>query len=449
MTKVDEDLNPHHIAYQQFMEAVPFADDLTGWRGVSHWLFQPERVVRVVLPVMMDDGFVHTFEGYRVLHNTARGPGKGGFRFFPHVDEDEVKALATWMTWKCAIVDVPFGGAKGGVQCNPREMSDAELARLTRRYIFTLGDTICPHTYIPAPDMYTNEKTMAVVYDTYHMMHPGSNSLGVVTGKPLELGGSLGRSAATAQGCAFSAERFIENGGVPGLDSIEGATVSIQGFGNAGRYAASIFRDMGATIVAVSDSRGGIYDPSGLDIDAVVEHKGSTGSVVDFPGTKQIGVKETLEIPCDILIPAALENQITLENADKVNTKLVVEAANGPTSPASDRILFDKGIVVLPDILANSGGVCVSYFEWVQNNQNDHWSATKVHKRLRQHMRDATDAVMEVHRKITENFDFYQERWHDVQPEDGLLLPPTVRTAATRYGVHKVRTATDFRGVWP
>ncbi|MDH3425909.1 MAG: Glu/Leu/Phe/Val dehydrogenase, partial [Acidimicrobiia bacterium] len=317
-----EDLNLFHIARQQFDAAVPFTENLNGWKGIAEWLFRPEKTVRVTLPVKMDDGYVHVFTGYRVLHDSIRGPGKGGFRFHPDVDEDEIKALATWMSWKCALLEIPFGGAKGGVQCDPQTLSQAEKERITRRYISALGDEIGPHTDVPAPDLYTDAQTMAWVFDTYSMMHPGENNLGVVTGKPLDIGGSEGRAAATAQGLVFAVEHFLEIGGMPGITQVNGLDVAIQGFGNAGRNAARILHDAGAKVVAVSDTKGGIFEPNGLDIAGVEAHKDQTGSVIDMAGTKPLGPKEVLEVPCDLLIPAAMENQITAENAPRVQAKL-------------------------------------------------------------------------------------------------------------------------------
>jgi glutamate dehydrogenase (NAD(P)+) len=289
-------------ARAHFDRALPYTSDLNGWRGMAEWMFAPDRVVKVEFPVHMDDGFVHMFTGYRVLHSNVFGPGKGGIRFHPSVDEDEVKALAALMTWKCALVQLPFGGAKGGVRCDATKLSKREKERVTRRYIAALGDAIGPFTDIPAPDLYTDAGTMAIVYDTYAMMHPGQNNFPVVTGKPLNLSGSVGREAATARGAVYATEHLLEVGGVPGLDTLDGIEVAIQGFGNAGSHAARLFRDAGARVVAVSDSRGGIFEPNGLDIAQVAAHKAETGSVIDFPGTKPLGPREVLEIPCDVLV---------------------------------------------------------------------------------------------------------------------------------------------------
>ncbi|MBM3696479.1 MAG: Glu/Leu/Phe/Val dehydrogenase [Actinobacteria bacterium] len=446
---VPEDLNPHHIARLQFDRAVPYVDDIEGWEGIAEWLFEPERVVKLTLPVVMDDGRVRAFHGYRVLHNTARGPGKGGIRFYPAVDEDEVKALATWMTWKCAVVGVPFGGAKGGVQCDPTRMSVGEKRRVTRRFIASLGDDIGPHTDIPAPDMYTNAETMAWIYDTYQMMHPHTANLGVVTGKPLDLGGIPGRSTATAQGLAYVLERLLALGEVPTLGSIAGTRVAVQGFGNAGRHAAFILRGLGATVVAVGDVKGGAANADGLNLEEVEAHQKATGSVVKAPGTRVLGPRGPLEVECDILVPAALENQITLENADRVKAAVVIEAANGPTTPAADRILADKGIVVVPDILANAGGVVVSYFEWVQNLDNEEWEEHTVQKRLRAKMQRATEGVVMTYHRLRDRYDEYRQRWQQAAPGAPDPAFPDLRIAATANAVGRCWTALDQRGVWP
>jgi len=444
-----EDLNPHHIARQQFDLAVPFVRELKGWRGIAQWLFEPDRAVTVNIPVEMDDGFVHLFRGFRVLHNDTRGPGKGGIRFHPNVDEDEVTALATWMSWKCAVLDVPFGGAKGGVECDPRTMSMNEKRRITRRFIAALGDNIGPYTDIPAPDVYTDAQTMAWIYDTYAMMHPGQNNLPVVTGKPLDLGGIPGRADATARGAMMCTEHFLEIGGLPGKRSLSDMTVAIQGFGNAGRYAAKLYREAGATIIAVSDSKGGVFNENGLDLNSVEAHKDETGSVVGAPGTEKLEPLEVLEIPCQILIPAALENQITMENAGRLQTRLVVEAANGPVTPGADRILAERDIKILPDILANAGGVVVSYFEWVQNLENSQWEEHDVHKKLRKKMYRSTEQVMTQRVTLAESIDYYQDRWTGLMPDAPPLPAPDMRIAAYVIAIERCRTAAEQRGVWP
>jgi glutamate dehydrogenase (NAD(P)+) len=444
-----EDLNLHHIVRQQFDRAVPFADDLHGWRGISEWLFEPEHILEVTMPVRLDDGFVHMFRGYRVLHSTIRGPGKGGIRFHPDAGVDEVKALATWMSWKCALVDVPFGGAKGGVVCDPHLRSVGEKERITRRFTAALGETIGPHTDIPAPDLYTNAQTMAWIYDTYSMMHPGEANLPVVTGKPVELGGLAARNGATAQGAFYVTEHFLELGGLAGIDTVDGATVGIQGFGNAGRHAAHLFHEAGAIIVGVSDSRGGIYDPTGLDVGAVARFKDEHGTVVGYPGTEPLPPMGVLEVPCQILIPAAIENQITARNADRIQAMLVVEAANGPVTPAADDLLAERGVKVIPDILANAGGVVVSYFEWAQNIENQQWESHDVLEKLRSKMRRATEMVVTRRAALIESIETYRQRWSTAMPDAPSIPVPDLRTAAQVVAIQRCRTAALHRGVWP
>jgi glutamate dehydrogenase (NAD(P)+) len=426
-----EDLNPFHIAEQQFDQAVSHMPELK--RGLIDFLKRPARTVSVELPLELEDGSVRTFTGHRVLHSHVRGPGKGGIRYHPGVTVDEVRALASWMTWKCAVIDVPFGGAKGGVCCNPKELSANDLRKITRRFISSLGDLIGPHTDIPAPDVYTNAQTMAWIYDTYAMMHPGRNNLPVVTGKPLDIGGSHGRNEATARGCLFACQRALSHAVVRGLQDVKGARVAIQGFGNAGAIAAELFHGAGSHVVAVSDSRGGIYQEHGLDLAAVAEHKAKKGSVVGTARTKTITNRELLALDCDILIPAALENEIRSDNAAAVRARFICEAANGPTTPAADRILFERGISVLPDILANSGGVCVSYFEWVQNNENEQWDEEEVNQKLRIKMNKATDAVIDKQTRIGK--------------KSGAAID--LRTAALIVAIERVANVALARGIWP
>lgn len=444
-----EDLDLFHIARRQFDRAVPFVHPLEGWRGMAGMLFEPERTIKLTLPVVLDDGFVHNFEGYRVLHDNVRGPGKGGFRFHPDVDENEVKALATWMTWKCALTDIPFGGAKGGVACDPKTLSESEKQRITRRYIATLGDDLGPHTDIPAPDLYTDSQTMAWVYDTYSMMHPGQNNLPVVTGKPLDLGGSEGRETATAQGMVYVLDHLLSTGALGSQEGLPGTRVAIQGFGNVGRNAARILEKAGARVIAVSDSRGGIHDPDGLELAQVELHKDETGSVIEMPGTKPLHHREVLEVPCDVLIPAALQTQITTANAGQVEAKVVIEAANGPITPEADDVLSDRGIPVVPDILSAAGGVVVSYFEWVQNLANEHWTEAEVDGRLRTTMLQATDAMIATRVGLLDGLDGYQKAWSEVQPDAPPLPRPTLRTAAHVVAVRRCRRATEQRGIWP
>jgi glutamate dehydrogenase (NAD(P)+) len=426
-----EDLNPFHIAAQQFDRAAAHLPKLAP--GFVDWLKHPDRTVIVEFPIEMSDGTIRNFVGYRVLHSMVRGPGKGGVRYHPDVNADEVRALASWMTWKCAVIDVPFGGAKGGVACNPKELNETDLRKITRRYIAELGELIGPHTDIPAPDVYTDARTMAWIYDTYAMMHPGRNNLPVVTGKPLDLGGSKGRNEATARGLLYATQQALARGIVKGMLTVEDARIVIQGFGNAGAIAAGLLVEAGAKIVAVSDSRGGIVREEGIDLVAAGAHKEKTGSLVNLPGTRTVTNAELLALPCDILVPAALENQLRRDNAEAVQAKLVVEAANGPTTPAADDILFRRGIPVLPDILANSGGVCVSYYEWVQNIENEQWDLDEVNDKLQTKMERATDAVIAK-----------QAALNKAKPNAADL-----RTAALVLAIERVANAALKRGIWP
>jgi glutamate dehydrogenase (NAD(P)+) len=425
-----ENLNPYDIAQLQFDTAVQY----TGIpEGMRNWLRGCTRLIKVEFPIERDDGSVETYHGYRALHSRVRGPGKGGIRFHPDVNADEVRALASWMTWKCAVADIPFGGAKGGVICDPKKLSRNELRKITRRFIVDLGDNIGPNTDIPAPDVNTNAETMAWIYDTYAMMHPGKNNLPCVTGKPVAMGGSLGRNEATARGCLFVAQRAISEGAVPGLTKIKGARVAIQGFGNAGAIAAQLFTEAGAVVIAVSDSTGGIFSDRGIDVEAALRHKKQTGSVVGLAGSRNISNEELLHTECDILIPAAFENQIRGDNVAAVKTKLIAEAANGPTTPAADRILFSRGIPVLPDILTNGGGVTVSYFEWVQNTENEQWTEEEVNTALRKKMGAATDAVLQMQIEIRDR--------HGAEVD--------LRTAACALAIKRVAEVAAARGIWP
>ncbi len=445
-----EDLNPYRIAQQQLDHAVAYIPELQ--KGLIEFLRRPQRTVIVEFPIETDEG-VFSFTGYRVLHNSSRGPGKGGIRYHPDVNADEVRALANWMTWKCAIANVPFGGAKGGVACDPKQLSQQDLRRITRRFISEIASSIGPDTDIPAPDVNTNEQTMAWIYDTYQVLHPGQNNLPVVTGKPLDLGGSLGRREATARGALEVTRRALSHGAVPGLDSLEGARVVIQGFGNVGAIAADLFAEEGATIIAVSDSQGGIYTKDGLDLAEVRKHKGESGSVVGVADTVTLTNEELLEVECEILIPAALEAQITRSNADRIRARLVVEGANGPTTPAADRILFERGIVLLPDILANSGGVTVSYFEWIQNKQNEQWDLLNVNSRLRSMMERATDAVLAEQQRINSCLPEIEREHFEKQsgPHAQALSLEKVdlRTAAYVLAVSRVAHVALERGIWP
>jgi glutamate dehydrogenase/leucine dehydrogenase len=426
-----EDLNPFSIAQQQFDQAARYVANLPD--GLRSYLRGCSRLTRVEFPVEGDDGAVRTYTGYRALHSRVRGPGTGGIRYHPEVSADEVRALASWMTWKCAVADIPFGGGKGGVVCDPKKLSQSELRKITRRFIAELGDTIGPHTDIPAPDVNTTAETMAWIYDTYDMMHPGRNNLPVVTGKPIGLGGSLGRNEATARGCLFVTARAIAAGAVPGLDALQGARVVIQGFGNAGSIAAQLFTEAGATVIAVSDSTGGVVAEDGIDWRAAIAHKKQAGTVVGLAGTTNISNEQLLHIECDVLIPAAFENQIRADNVSGVKTKVVAEAANGPTTPAADQALFDRGITVLPDILTNSGGVTVSYFEWVQNIENEEWTEDEVNRALKRKIEAATDAVLQMQIEI-----------RDTQGANVDL-----RTSAFALAIKRVAAIALARGIWP
>ncbi|MCL6565835.1 MAG: Glu/Leu/Phe/Val dehydrogenase [Acidobacteriia bacterium] len=414
-----EDLNPFRIAQYQFDVAAEYLKLDAGLRQV---LRAPKRVMEVSIPVKMDNGQVKVFTGYRVQHNIARGPAKGGIRYHPNVTLDEVKALAAWMTWKTATVNVPFGGGKGGVVCDPKRMSKAELERLTRRYVSEILPIIGPDRDIPAPDVYTDAQTMAWIMDTYSMT-VGYSALGVVTGKPVSLGGSEGRNEATARGCLYVIEEACKLKKI----SLRGATVAIQGFGNAGSIAAQLLAARRAKVIAISDSRGGVYNPRGIDPARALRYKERAGTVVGMPGTSRISNDELLTLKCDILIPAALENCITLDNADLVRAKIIAEAANGPTTPRADEILARKNILVLPDILANAGGVTVSYFEWAQNLQGYFWQEDEVNRRLEFVMKRAFNDVYQMARKYHVPF----------------------RTAAYILAVGRVAEATTVRGLFP
>ncbi len=412
-------LNPYHMAVEQFEAAAKVLNLSEDMREV---LRQPKRELTVNFPVRLDNGRIKTYTGYRVQHNVNRGPAKGGIRYGPDVTLDEVKALAMWMTWKCAVVGIPFGGAKGGVICDPKQMSSAELERLTRRYTSEISIIIGPHSDIPAPDVNTNSQVMAWIMDTYSM-HEGFSIPAVVTGKPLSIGGSEGRNDATATGVLFVTRRAARRLGMP----MRGARVSIQGYGNAGSIAARLFHNEGCKVVAVSDTRGGIYNESGLDPAAVLRHKQERGSVIDFPKAQRVGVQDVLEVPCDILVPAATEGVLTAANADRVQARIVSEAANGPTTPQADKILFDKGTIVIPDILANAGGVTVSYFEWVQDLQSFFWGVEEITQKLEMIMNRAFAAVAE---KADESH-------------------CDMRLAANMLAISRVAEATQIRGIYP
>jgi len=433
-----ENLDLFVNARRQFDRALTWIDDLKV--GMIDYLINPKRTIHVRFPIHMDDESIQTFHGFRVLHNRVRGPGKGGIRYHPNVTAAEVTALATFMTWKTAVVDLPFGGGKGGVVCNPKELSRGELRRITRRFVTELGDAIGPHTDIPAPDVYTDAQTMAWIYDTFDMMHPGQNNLAVVTGKPLEIGGSVGRHEATARGSLYATQQLLKRGVVPGMPVLDDVRVAVQGYGNAGGIAARLFQEAGARIVAVSDSRGGICCDSGLDPDKVLAYKNEHGSVVGFPGSSEISNEELIAYDCDILIPAALECVIRADNADSVKAKLIVEAANGPLTMAADEILQAKNILVLPDIVANSGGVVVSYFEWVQNLENQRWDLEKVEGLLNKKMTRAVDETVDCWTTLTSK---HKDGFN------GTRTGPTLRDAALVTAIKRVASVVMKRDIWP
>ncbi|HEX7491146.1 MAG TPA: Glu/Leu/Phe/Val dehydrogenase [Candidatus Limnocylindrales bacterium] len=412
-------INAWDVAQQQFDLA---AEHLNLSPGLRKVLREPKRELTVHFPVKMDDGSVEVFTGYRVQHNLSRGPAKGGIRYHQNVTLDEVKALAMWMTWKCAVVGIPFGGGKGGVIVDPKKLSLREVEGLTRRFATEISILIGPDKDIPAPDVNTNSQTMAWIMDTYSM-HVGYTAPAVVTGKPIPLGGSEGRNEATAQGAVYT---LIDAARHLGME-IPKCRVAVQGFGNAGAIAARLMFAQGSRIVAVSDSTGGIYKPEGFNPTSVLAWKKEHGSVVGFPGTKEISNAELLELDCDILIPAALENQITAANAGKIKARLIAEAANGPTTPEADEILYKNGKFVIPDILCNAGGVTVSYFEWVQDLDRDFWSIDQVNAKLKSIMTKAFASTLDMSLKQRVN----------------------MRTAAYMLAVQRVADATSVRGLYP
>jgi len=411
--------NPFDIAREQLRRV---ADIFEIDQRLVNVLQECKKAVVVSIPVTMDDGTIQAFEGYRVTHNIARGPSKGGIRYHPDVTLDEVKALSMWMTWKCALMGLPFGGAKGGVVCDPKKLSARELEGMTRRYTSEIVNEIGPEKDIPAPDVGTDGSVMAWIFDTYSM-NKGHSVLGVVTGKPLNVGGSLGRLEATAHGALYCIQEAIRKRdmSMPGLRAV------VQGFGNVGSFLAKFLADEGATVIAVSDSRGGIYNDAGLDMSAVLAHKQETGALEGLRGTESITNEELLLLDCDVLAPCALEQVITRDNADQVKAKIIAEGANGPVTPAADEILDERGVLVLPDVLANAGGVVVSYFEWVQGLQEYFWKEDEINSKLR----DITTRA-------------FNETWRTAEDRK-----TSMRLSAYGLAVRRVADATVTRGLYP
>ena len=410
----------YEVALAQFDEATSKMPHLSP--NTIKFMRVSKRELIVNFPVEMDDGRIEMYTGYRVHHSTVRGPTKGGIRYHPDLTLDETRALAMWMTWKCALMNLPFGGAKGGVIVDPRKLSQRELRRLTRRYATEISIMMGPEGDIPAPDVGTNPQVMAWIMDTYSM-HRGYSVPAVVTGKPIQIGGSQGRFDATGMGVMFMAREALKHLRI----SAEGATAVVQGFGNVGAIAARFMQMLGAKVIAVSDVNGGIHNPKGLDIPSLQQHVRETGSVLDFGGADTVSNTELLELPCTVLIPAALEGQITEDNADKIRCKVLAEGANGPTTPGADKILMGNGTFIVPDILCNAGGVTVSYFEWVQSLQAFFWSEADVKRQLERLMVDSFNSVLNESREKS--------------------LP--TRMAAYTLAINRVADALELRGVYP
>ncbi len=417
-TQVAKD-DPYAIAVEQFDKAVKYLD-VSPW--TAEMMRYPHRELTVYFPVEMDDGRLEVYTGYRVHHSTVLGPTKGGIRYHPDVTLNEVRALAMWMTWKCAVAGLPYGGAKGGVVVDPKPLSLRELERLTRRYATEISVLMSPHGDIPAPDVNTNPQVMAWIMDTYSM-HRGYSVLGVVTGKPVEVGGSLGRYDATGRGVMFSAREALRKLGLKPSET----TAVVQGFGNVGSVSAHLLHELGCKVMAVSDVSGGYYRPEGLNVNELLQYAREHGSLTQYSHAQRISNKELLELKCDLLVPAALENQLTVENAPRVQARLIVEGANGPTTPDADEIFRQRGILVVPDILANAGGVIVSYFEWVQGLQSFFWDEQEINNRLE--------------RLMVNNFN---RVWATAQSKQVEL-----RTAAYILAIERVARAAELRGLYP
>ncbi len=420
VTPAAEATNPFQVALQQLDRALRY---LELPEGIAEFLRRPKREVSVNFPVRMDNGDIRMFTGYRVQHSTVRGPSKGGIRYHPQVSMDEVRALAMWMTWKCSLMNLPYGGAKGGVIVDPRELSRGEVERLTRRFTYELTPVIGPEGDIPAPDVNTDAQIMAWMMDTYSMVM-GHAATGVVTGKPIPIGGSLGRREATGRGVMHTTLAALKHLGI----SAENATVVVQGFGNVGSVSAYLLQDAGAKVIAVSDVSGGLYNPKGLDVrDVLAYAERNARLVAGYPKAEAISNEELLALPCDVLVPAALENQITGANVHNIKAKVIAEGANGPTTPEADDVLYDRGVFVIPDILANAGGVTVSYLEWVQDRQAFFWGEAEVNNQLARMMKESFDAVLETSQKMRVD----------------------MRTAAYILAVERVADIIQLRGFYP
>jgi glutamate dehydrogenase (NAD(P)+) len=416
----DFNANPYQNALKQLDETAKL---INLDPGIHKILSKPKRILTVSLPVKMDDGHIEVFTGFRSQHNDARGPFKGGIRYHPQVSIEEVMALSMWMTWKCAIVDIPLGGGKGGIICNPKELSQGERERLTRRYAYSISDIIGPHTDIPAPDVYTGGEEMAWIMDTYSTLKGNYNQPEIITGKSIPIGGSLGRTEATGRGVSIVVREAAKKLNI----QMNGAAVVVQGFGNAGQYAAKLVEEQGAKIIAVSDTKGAIINKNGFKADELIRYKTENKTIKGFNGSTEITNEELLTTECTILIPAALENQITKDNASKINTKIIAEAANGPTTPEADNILYQNKILVIPDVLANSGGVTVSYFEWLQNLRREYWTENYVNERLDGILTKAFGDIYDAHLQYNTN----------------------MRTASIASAVKRVAEAIKIRGIWP
>jgi len=424
MMKSGNDKNLNNNAYQMAVEQLETTAKLINLDpGIHKILAKPKRILTVSLPVKMDNGEIEVFTGFRSQHNNARGPFKGGIRYHPQVTIEEVMALSMWMTWKSAIVDIPLGGGKGGIICDPKKLSKLERELLTRRYAYAISDIIGPYTDIPAPDVYTGGEEMAWIMDTYSTLKGNYPQPEVITGKPLAIGGSLGRNEATGRGIGFTVREASKKLNI----QMNEATVVVQGFGNAGQFAAQLIEEQGAKIIAVSDTQGAIINKNGFKVNELIKFKNENKTVKGFPGSTEITNEELLTTECIILIPAALENQITKYNASKIKTKIIAEAANGPTTPEADDILYQNKILVIPDVLANSGGVTVSYFEWLQNLRREYWTENYVNERLDSILTKAFSEVYDAHLQYNTN----------------------MRTASIALAVGRVAEAIKIRGLWP